>query len=66
MDLIIPNFPAVTQLAIPAFVSLILIELFVLRKLRGVEGFETRDTTTSLLMGVGNVVAGLVFGFVAP
>ena len=65
MDLVIPNFPAVTQLAIPAFVLLILIELFVLRRLRGVEGFETKDTTTSLLMGVGNVVAGLIFGFVA-
>ena len=65
MDLVIPEFPAVTQLAIPAFVSLILIELFVLRRRKNVEGFETRDTTTSLLMGVGNVVSGLIFGFVA-
>lgn len=65
MDLTIPNFPAVTQLAIPAFVSLILIELFVLRRFRNVEGFETKDTATSLLMGVGNVVSGLIFGFVA-
>lgn len=65
MDLIIPAFPAVTQLAIPAFVMLIVIELFVLKRFRNVEGFETRDTTTSLLMGVGNVVCGLIFGFVA-
>ncbi|MEL7428615.1 MAG: sterol desaturase family protein [Pseudomonadota bacterium] len=65
MDLIIPEFPEVTQLAIPAFVTLILIELFVLRRLKSVEGFETRDTATSLLMGVGNVVSGLIFGFVA-
>lgn len=65
MDLIVPQFPAITQLAIPAFVMLIVIELFVLRRMRDKEGFETRDTATSLLMGVGNVVAGLIFGFVA-
>ena len=65
MDLIIPEFPALTQLAIPGFVALIIIELFVLKNRKDVEGFETRDTTTSLMMGVGNVVTGLLFGFVA-
>ncbi|MBO6816418.1 MAG: sterol desaturase family protein [Rhizobiaceae bacterium] len=65
MDLAIPAFPALTQLAIPAFVGLILVELFVLRRLRRGAGFETRDTMTSLFMGVGNVVSGLLFGFVA-
>ena len=65
MDLIIPSYPAVTQMAIPAFIGLILLELFVIRRLKTAEGFETRDTTTSLLMGVGNVVSGLIFGFVA-
>lgn len=29
------------------------------------DGFETRGPTTSLLIGVGNDVAGLIFGFVA-
>lgn len=65
MDLSVPNFPALTQLAIPGFVGLILIELFVLRKMRSKEGFEARDTATSLMMGVGNVASGLIFGFVA-
>ncbi|MEM8650793.1 MAG: sterol desaturase family protein [Pseudomonadota bacterium] len=65
MDLIIPSYPAVTQMAIPAFIGLILLELFVIKRLRTAEGFETRDTTTSLLMGVGNVVSGIIFGFVA-
>ena len=65
MDLIVPTYPALTQLAIPAFIGLILLELFVIRRLKTAEGFETRDTTTSLLMGVGNVVTGLIFGFVA-
>ncbi|MEO0327639.1 MAG: sterol desaturase family protein [Pseudomonadota bacterium] len=68
MDLTVPNFPAVTQLAIPGFIILILIEMLVLRGLRkrkNTEGFETLDTVTSLMMGVGNVVSGLIFGFVA-
>ncbi len=65
MDLVIPNFPNVTQLAIPAFVALILLELVAVRFLRARGSFETRDSTTSLMMGVGNVVAGLLLGFVA-
>jgi sterol desaturase/sphingolipid hydroxylase (fatty acid hydroxylase superfamily) len=58
-------FPDVTQLAIPLFVAAILLELFVIRKLRGRGDYETRDTLTSLLMGTGNVVSGLLTGFVA-
>ena len=65
MDLIIPQFPNVTQLAIPAFVGLILLELLYLRQRRRAGGYETRDTITSLMMGVGNVVTGILFGFVA-
>lgn len=61
----IPSFPNVTQLAIPAFIGLILLELFVIRKLRANGEFETRDTMTSLFMGLGNVAAGLILGFVA-
>ncbi|MEM5492257.1 sterol desaturase family protein [Hoeflea sp. AS16] len=59
------DFPDVTQLAIPFFVVAILIELFVIRCFKGRGDYETRDTTTSLLMGVGNVVSGLLLGFVA-
>ncbi|AKI00494.1 sterol desaturase [Hoeflea sp. IMCC20628] len=59
------DFPDVTQMAIPFFVIAILLELLVIRVLRRRGDYETRDTTTSLLMGVGNVVAGLLLGFVA-
>ncbi len=65
MDLVIPQFPDVTQWAIPGFIALILIELLVLKRNRPGKGYETRDTATSLFMGVGNVISGLVFGFVA-
>lgn len=61
----IPSFPNVTQLAIPAFVALILAEIFAIKWLKARGEFETRDTMTSLFMGVGNVVAGLLLGFVA-
>lgn len=59
------DFPDVTQLAIPFFVIAILLELSVIRYLKGRGGYETRDTLTSLLMGVGNVVSGLLLGFVS-
>ncbi|OCW58854.1 sterol desaturase family protein [Hoeflea olei] len=59
------DFPDVTQLAIPFFVIAILLELFVIRVLKGRGDYETRDTATSLMMGVGNVVSGLLLGFVA-
>ena len=65
MDLVIPQFPDVTQWAIPGFIALILIELLVLKRNRPGKGYETRDTATSLFMGVGNVISGLVFGFAA-
>ncbi|MBC7280754.1 sterol desaturase family protein [Hoeflea sp.] len=59
------DFPDVTQLAIPFFVIAILLELFVIRYFRRRGDYETRDTLTSLMMGVGNVVSGLLLGFVA-
>lgn len=59
------DFPDVTQMAIPFFVVAILIELAVIRMLKGRGDYETRDTATSLLMGVGNVVSGLLLGFIA-
>jgi len=59
------DFPKVTELAIPFFVAAILIELWLVRTGRAKGDFETRDTLTSLLMGTGNVVAGILLGFVA-
>jgi len=69
MDLsqVMPKFPDVTQFAIPFFILAMIVELAWL-KLSGARnkaGFETRDTLTSLLMGTGNVVAGMVFGIVS-
>ena len=58
-------FPKVTELAIPFFVGAILLELVLVRTGRARGEFETRDTLTSLMMGVGNVVAGLLLGFIS-
>ena len=58
-------FPNVTQIAIPFFVAAILIELWLVRTGRAKGEFETRDTLTSLLMGTGNVVAGILLGVVS-
>ena len=59
------DFPKVTELAIPFFVLAILIELCLVRTNRAKGAFETRDTLTSLMMGTGNVVAGLLLGAVS-
>ncbi len=59
------DFPDVVQLAVPLFVVAILLELaWITIKKRGGR-YETRDALTSLAMGAGNVVAGLLLGFVA-
>ena len=58
-------FPNVTQLAIPAFAVLIFLELWALKRVKKRYGFETRYASTNLMMGVGNGVTSLLFGFVA-
>ncbi|MEL4373722.1 sterol desaturase family protein [Brucella cytisi] len=55
----------VTRVAIPLYVLGILIELVAIRYWQRKGEFETRDAFTSLLMGAGNVVAGLLLGFVS-
>ncbi|GIL00717.1 MAG: fatty acid hydroxylase [Alphaproteobacteria bacterium] len=60
-----PDFPAVTQMAIPFFIAAMLAEIAFIRFVGGRGEFETRDTLTSLLMGVGNVATGIVFGFIS-
>lgn len=59
------DFPKVTEYAIPFFVLAILVELWLVRTERARGAFETRDTLTSLMMGTGNVVAGLLLGVVS-
>ncbi len=59
------QFPDVVQMAVPLFVVAILLELaWITLKRRGGR-YETRDALTSLAMGAGNVIEGLVLGFVA-
>lgn len=60
-----PMFFDVTKLAVPFYILAILIELVAIRYWHRKGDFETRDTLTSLLMGTGNVAAGLLLGFVS-
>ncbi len=59
------DFPQITQLAIPFFLIAMLAEIVAIKYWHSHGEFETRDTLTSLLMGTGNVVAGLIFGFIS-
>ncbi|MGB7406286.1 MAG: sterol desaturase family protein, partial [Pacificimonas sp.] len=57
------DLPDPVQLAIPAFVALIVAELVWVRvKGRRAGHYEWRDTATSLLMGLGSTVSGVLFG----
>jgi sterol desaturase/sphingolipid hydroxylase (fatty acid hydroxylase superfamily) len=56
-----PKLTDPVQLAIPAFILLVLIEIGVTR-LRREPAYEIRDTAASLAMGLGNLVIGIVLG----
>ena len=56
------SFPNVTQNAIPLFIGAMLLELALIRYRSARGSYETRDTLTSLLMGAGNVVSGILLG----
>ena len=60
----VPDLPPLTLLAIPGFVAAMIAEIAIGWWTRRVR-YETRDTLASLCMGAGNVLEGLVAGFVA-
>lgn len=55
------TFPDVVTLTVPAFVLLIVLEI-ILWRATGRGRYETRDTATSLLMGLGSQIAPLLGG----
>jgi sterol desaturase/sphingolipid hydroxylase (fatty acid hydroxylase superfamily) len=55
------TLPDPVQLAIPAFIIAIIVEMFAIRA--GARGdYDWRDTATSLAMGFGNTFAAIIFG----
>ncbi len=55
------NYPDAVQIAIPAFIATMILEMFAIRAgLRG--DYDWRDTGTSLAMGFGNTFAAVLFG----
>lgn len=49
----------IVHYAIPAFVILLLLEVWLTRRRDGVRGYERRDTFASLSMGIGNVLINI-------
>ena len=56
----VPDFSPVDY-AVPAFVVLVLLEMFWARRRRP-DAYEPKDTLISLGFGLGSTVAGIVFG----
>ena len=53
------------QSAVSVFLVPMLLEIVYIKFWKSKGEYETRDTLTSLLMGTGSVVSGLVFGFIS-
>jgi sterol desaturase/sphingolipid hydroxylase (fatty acid hydroxylase superfamily) len=56
------HWPNPTELATPAFIILVIVEMLAARHLRRGE-YEARDTATSLMMGFGSTISGALFAF---
>jgi sterol desaturase/sphingolipid hydroxylase (fatty acid hydroxylase superfamily) len=56
-----PKLPSPVEIAVPAFILLVLLEIAVARA-RRMAAYEIRDTAASLAMGLGNLAIGLVAG----
>ena len=56
-----PDLPNPVDYAIPAFIALILVELWWAKR-RAPHAYEPRDTLTSLALGTGSTVAGALVG----
>jgi len=57
------KFPNVTQMAVPLFIGLVLLEV-ALARFKGTARYETRDTLASLIMGAGSIISGMLVGFI--
>ncbi|RED17033.1 sterol desaturase family protein [Parasphingopyxis lamellibrachiae] len=56
-----PDLPSPTEIAVPVFILLVLIEMLVARRVNPAR-YEPMDTLTSLLLGTGSTVAGALTG----
>lgn len=54
-----PDLPDPVDFAVPAFIALVLVEMLVAR-FRDPRRYDPRDTLTSLLLGFGSSIAGIV------
>jgi sterol desaturase/sphingolipid hydroxylase (fatty acid hydroxylase superfamily) len=59
-----PNYPNITQLAVPFFIATMIAEILIGR-ITGRAKYETRDTAISLAMGFGSVAFDTALAFVA-
>jgi len=60
-----PNFPDPTLLAIPAFILFVALEWWGVHKKRLGGTYDTKDALTSMIMGTGSAVSGVLFSLLA-
>lgn len=59
------SLPDISSYAAPIYVGFIVLEMFLIAIWHAKGQYEPKDTTTSLLMGTGNLITKLVFGTTA-
>lgn len=60
-----PNFTDPTLLAIPAFILFVALEWWAVKTKRAEGAYDTKDAITSMVMGTGSAVSGVLFGWLA-
>ena len=55
-----PDLPDVSSFAGPVYILFIIVEIILIATSRAKGLYETRDATTSILMGTGSVISGIV------
>ena len=59
------NFPPVLLWAVPFFLITLVIEFFIAQRRVGAKSHTLKDSIASLMMGTGNLVTDLTFGFIS-
>ncbi|MGB0907541.1 MAG: sterol desaturase family protein [Maricaulaceae bacterium] len=60
-----PDFPPILMYASPFFVLAVALEVLLVRRRKMEGAYEFKDAAASMTMGLGNLISGIVFGFIS-
>ncbi|MEM7006238.1 MAG: sterol desaturase family protein [Pseudomonadota bacterium] len=60
-----PSYPDPTLVAIPAFIFFVALEWWAVAKRHATGNYDVKDAFTSMIMGLGSSISGVLFGYLA-